>query len=181
MSKLNELKRPTKPFRNVTGKRYTSALFFDMAKFDPKDKWTILPVFTLFEDKPGYINARKTFVELNDPTGYQWAIEYLGDYSHWELLMKTKWFSDAVQKWREELKIKQRAEAIQKIVAISQDPSDKQALTAAKYIAEQGWNKDVSNRGRPSKAEVNGALKRAVEQATVEDEDMQRIGLVKKG
>ena len=50
-----------------------------------------------------------------------------------------------------------------------------QALAAAKFIAMQEYDKSI--RGRPSKAALEGELKRAAEALTIEDDDMARIGL----
>lgn len=173
---LTKLTKP--PYRSPTSnKRYTTALFWERVIATPIDSRTIEPVFTLYEDKPGLINARKTFVELGDPTGYQWAVLYLGDWSHWEELWKASWFREAVEVWRNELRMKQQAEAIKTISKIAANPEDKQSLSAAKYLAEQAWTK--GQRGRPSKSEVQGNLKKAIEAMSVEDEDLKRIGLVK--
>jgi len=142
-----------------------------------KELRLIQPVFTLHDDKKGLINARKTFVELGDPTGYKWAMKYLGDYNHWKELMKAKWFKEAHAKWLEELHIKNQAEAIDVIREIAKDENNKQSLQAARYLAERGWEKSV--RGRPSKVEIQGHIVEATRVATAEDDDMRRIGLVK--
>lgn len=144
----------------------------------PTEQRVIDPVFCLYDDKPGLINARKSFVHLGDPTGYKWAMTYLGDWAHWKQLEKCKWFKEALDVWREELKIKVQSEAIDIIKAVSES-DDKQALVAARYLAEYGWDKKGPGRGRPSKAEVQGELKKAAEAATDEDADLKRIGLVK--
>jgi hypothetical protein len=150
-------------------------LFWERWRNCDKDHQYCDPVFTLYEDRPGLINARKTFIELEDPTGYQWAIKYLGDWSHWLKLMKAPWFREAYETWLDELSIKLKSEAIQKIRAIAEKEGDKQALPAARYLADETWNK--SPRGRPSKAQLQGELKKEVERLSIEDEDAKRIGL----
>lgn len=165
------------PYKSETNQWYTLALFWDKVIDTPIERRTIKPIFTLHDDKEGYICARKTFVELGDPSGYKWAIKYLGDYQHWKALEKCKWFQAALAEWRHELMIKEQSEALDTIREISKRDGDKQQLPAARYLAEFG--RDKSGRGRPSKAEITGELKRSVELLSVEDEDLKRIGLVK--
>lgn len=177
-SKNNSLTKPSKPFKDDLGRWFTGGLFWERWVLQPDATKVIAPVFTISVDKPGLINARKTFVELDDPTGYQWCMKYLGDWAHWKRLEKERWFQEALAEWRDELRIKHQSEAIQMIKA-AQESGDKNALVAAKYLAEYGWEKRGSGRGRPSKAEVQGELKRQAESVSAEDEDIKRIGLVK--
>jgi hypothetical protein len=102
-------------------------------------------------------------------------MKYLGDYAHWVFLMKSSWFRDAVEVWQNELEMKNTAEAVEAIKNIALDPTNKSALPAARYLAEQGWKKN--KRGRPSTETVNAELKRAVRERTQEDDDADRIGL----
>ena len=166
------------PYKSPSNTWYTRALFWEPAQLQKKSEWPIEPVFTLRGDKPGLINGRKTFVELGDPTGYKWAMKYLGDWDHWLVLEQCSWFQDALAEWRKELDAKISAEAMDRIREIAQDPTDKQSLVAAKWLASKPWNKkDTPGRGRPTKEQVQGELKRHVQALTVEDEDAQRIGL----
>jgi hypothetical protein len=174
---MSELKQPTKPYKDVCGRWYTKSLFWETEE-DAIGRRPVAAVFSLHQDKPGLINARRTFVELGDPTGYKWAQKYLGDWQHWKALEKAKWFQAALIIWREELAAKVQAEALDTVREISKREGDKQALPAARFLATRGWEKGAT-RGRPSKAEVTGELKRQAEAASIEDEDLKRIGLVK--
>lgn len=137
------------------------------------------PPFTLNKVKPGYICARTTFVELGDPTGYKWAIKYLGDWEHWLYLEKSSWFREALAGWRKELEVKQISESVRTIEQIAKDKEGdiKLAFSAAKYLAEQAWVKKATTRGRPSKVEVDAELKRAALERSIEDDDAERINL----
>jgi hypothetical protein len=167
--------QPTKPFKASTGNWYTSALFDETCLHPSHTMRTIDPVFSLYQDRPGLINCQSTFVALRDPTGYKWAMAYLGDWRHWERLIGIPWFADAVDTWRNQLKLKLQSEALEKIQEIAGGDSS-QALAAAKYIAEEGWN-PKSNRGRPSKVEVTAEMKRLTQAAQVVSDDAARIGL----
>jgi hypothetical protein len=161
------------PYRASNGVWYTKSLFLEQAYGDTRTD----TVFSLYDDVPGLINCQRTFVELGDPTGYKWAMMYLRDWNHWQKLIDVPWFREAYETWVNELSMKQRSEAIARIQDIARSENDAQALPASKYIAERGWEKSLPSRGRPSKSEVAGELKRAIAAATVEDEDAARIGL----
>lgn len=158
-------------YRASNGIWRTSSLFYER-NADPNQ----ISVFSLHEDREGLINARKTYVELEDPTGYQWAMKYLDSWTHMQKLMRLPWFIEAKESWDEELFFKLRSEAISKIKEIGEGESSL-ALSAQKYLAERGWEKTESKRGRPTKTEVKGELKRQAQLLEVEDEDMERIGL----
>ena len=168
------------PYKHPTvGSWFTEALFWDRMyiKAIADRNTTIDPVFSLYADKPGLINCRKTFVALRDPTGYTWAIQYLGDWQHWLKLIKCKWFAEAYDIWVEELKNLLRAEALERIadIASSQSP---QSLNAAKYLAGFEWEKKAGTRGRPSKADLDKELHKQAELLKDESSDFERIGLV---
>lgn len=167
------------PYKSPSNQWYTRALFWDLVIDLPVEHRNdnLDPVFTLYEDKPGYINARKTFVALNDPTGYKWAMHYLGDYNHWKALMKCKWFQEAVDEWKIELELKLQSEAIEVLRVQMRGENPVQAQSAAKYLAEGSWNKH--KRGRPSKEEVERQTKIEASKRSEENEDLRRIGLVK--
>lgn len=126
--------------------------------------------------RDGYINARTTFIELQDPTGYKWAQKYLASWEHMERLLKAPWFVKEFEEWVAELEMKLKSEAIQKVIEIASQPGP-QAYLAAKYIAAHDWKTRLHGRGRPSKEELSGELKRAADIITREDEDAKRIGL----
>lgn len=162
------------PYVSPSGKFYTKQLFWEVwnsVKIEDRD---VSPVFSLHIDRPGLINARRTFIDLNDPTGYKWALEYLGTWKHWEALQRAPWFVEAVSEWREELKIKMASESLTAIKEIA-DGSTSNALAANKYLVEQGWLK--SGRGRPSREELKGELKKRAEQLETTNNDLERIGL----
>lgn len=169
-------KKLTKPpYKSSGNVWYTRQLFFEPWQHINLDTKTILPVFSLHQDIPGLINARRTFVELRDPTGYKWALRYLASYEHFTRLLTTTFFRDAVTEYTEEIKILIRSEALEKIISLSKGDTT-QAGMAAKYLANYDWEKNQS-RGRPSKEELKGELKRAAHALTEEQEDAKRIGL----
>ena len=169
---MNQLKPPYKDKQN---RWLTQALFYE-PNLDRNPGCTPFdPIFTLYSDRPGLISGRKTFVELRDPTGRRWAEKYLGDWEHWLRLLKAPWFQTALEVWQAELREVLRSEAFARIYSAMDSENPAQSLAAAKFIATEEFHKDKA--GRPSKEKLHGELKRAVEQFTIEDEDMERMGL----
>lgn len=165
------------PYKTPTNSWYTKSLFWEQASMYDAARKTECPIiFTLYNDRAGLVNARKTFVELGDPSGYKWAMKYLGDYEHWRVLMNCSWFKDAYEVWMNELTMKLQSEAMDRIREIAQTEGQ-QALVANKWLASKPWQEKATGRGRPSKAEVTGELKRHVQALTAEEEDAKRIGL----
>lgn len=164
------------PYKTKMNVWRTSSLFYEpTVSRDQATRYEDPPVFTLYEDKPGFINARKTFIELGDPTGYKWAITYLDSWIHWEKLLRAKWFKEAYDSWMVELNAKLQSEAISKIREIAMDPESKSALPAARYLAE--LEKKRNTKGRPAKATIDAELKRITQIDKDTEDDAQRIGL----
>ena len=163
------------PYKGTNGIWLTEALFFDRMTVKPTDQWPVQPLFTFFEKRPDYRCAMDDFVALEDPTGYLWAMKYLGDWNHWLRLMRTPWFPEVVEEWRRTLAIKQQAEALATIRDLSRGSSP-QALMAAKYLAEEGW-KPKATKGRPSKEMVDKELKQLTKAQQESNADAARIGL----
>lgn len=134
----------------------------------------LTPVFTLHTDRDGYINAHRTFVVLRDPTGVLWAEMYLEGVHHLNRLMKCEWFREAFDIWKGETEQLVQAEALQKVRDISQGGSPA-SFQAAKYLANEDWKRSGRGRGRPSKAELQGALKNEVDRRITEEDDLARI------
>ena len=91
--------------------------------------------------------ARKLFVECNDPTGYQFATTHLGGYDHWLALKESPALMHYILAWEEELEVKLRSEALVSILTMSK--TDK-GYQAAKFLVDGGWKPKTS--GRPTKA-----------------------------
>lgn len=173
MESIKTLTKP--PYKGGNNKWLTEALFYDRMSTIYKDRWTYQPIFTFFDRRDGYRCACDDFMELRDPTGYKWAMRYLGDYNHFEALMSTSWFPAVFREWGRRLGIMLQAEALQKIQEVSMGEGP-QAMAAAKYIAERGWEPKAT-KGRPSKAAVEEQVKHDAKLQKEQDDDAERIGL----
>lgn len=173
--------KPVNPFRSPNGTRWTKQLFLEMWQDLPVDLRSRDPLYTLMHERHGLPCFRKLYVAFGDPTGYQLATEYLEDYNHWELLLKSSWFREAKEVWDRELDAKLASEGMRTIRAISDGVEGSPLavqLTASRYLADKAYRKDNSapaKRGRPSKAEVAGNLERETQSARDIAADLARI------
>lgn len=159
----------------------TRSLFVDICTTDPRLKERVdeaVYYLGVKEDRSDpRPSVREHFILSMDPTGYETAVQFFGTYEHWEFMYSNcPWFKKEVDIWKNEIFAKMKSMAIKKIKDIAYSEDDKQALAAAKYLATREYDKE-DTRGRPSKAEITGKLKEAVQIADADREDMERIGL----
>lgn len=154
--------------------RYRTQSLFRETAYSIKDA---SPLWTLKEQDPQGIlpSLRQIYMELADPTEYEFAQLCFGSWRHLEHLCTIEWFKPYIQEYRDELEVKLRAQAVRQIQSQAKDPK---GTSAAKYLAEAGWKGKKAKRGRPSKAEVEGELKRQAEIDTELEEDATRTGVV---
>ena len=129
-------------------------------------------------DKPCF---KDIYLFLEDETGYELAIKYLGSYDHWLYLLKhSVWFRDEIEVWKNELRTKLKARAMDSIISLvsnSEEPTNLR-FAAAKWLHEKVSAEEApapAKRGRPSKVEIKGALKKAVDADKETLEDLERI------
>lgn len=164
-------------FRDTRGHYRTKSLFIEMESEYGE------PMFTLSKPREGLIDGKGTFIELGDPSGYLWAVKYLESYQHFERLMQAGWFQKHFDTWVRELHAKTRAEALDNIRNIAlMSESDVQRLSASKYLAERPYEisdlkKEGTKRGRPSKAELKGELKKYAKVSEQTREEFERVDL----
>lgn len=157
----------------------TRSLFWEYAHNAQREQFT--PPYTIHDedivrDGITYVSLKRLYMTYDHVPGfeYEFANNHLGGWAHFQTIVNgnTILASD-ISKWREELEVKRRAEAIKAMIRSSKEDGPK-AFSASKYLA----NKEYSPaRGRPSKEEVERE-KRI--QAGITDElseDMDRIGL----
>jgi hypothetical protein len=164
-------------FKSSTGKYYSRQLFYEEWLDLPIEKRVSQPFFTLYKDKPGYINFGSAYVRLRDPTGYKVAMELLdGDYTLWTVLMGCRWFLAAKEVWDRELDAVLQSEAMEHIRTLMAEGMPAQRLAAAKYIANKEYRREkTASKGRPKREDIDRAAKDlAMTEKDLED-DFKRI------
>lgn len=104
---------------------------------------------------------REYFLELDDPTCYDFAVSLFESWHHFKVLMSLDWFSKHINEWLEELEMKKQAEGL-KYIADEVRRDGKQAMAAAKFLVNKDWvtkGNPRTKRGRPSNAEKEAFLK----------------------
>lgn len=157
-------------FRDTNGRRLYKKLFFETTLGgEAKDK----VLYTLKDqDHEGFPSLYRLYMQEADPTEYIFATKYFDSYDHWKGMTTRPWFKEIVARWREELDVKIRADALKRIIAESKSAS-KNSFVANKYLLEKGWISQ--GKGRPSKEQVQAAVKEEAEKAKVLDDDFLRV------
>lgn len=112
----------------------------------------------LKESKEEWDQLRLEYLEARDPLEYDFVqrSNIVESWKHWNFILASPYCRPDVDRWREELEIKLRAEALQEIIKNSKT---EKGFAAQKFLLEKGWD---PKRGRPSKEEVEGEkVKRA--------------------
>lgn len=146
------------------------ALFYETAQ----DKEKEYVRFTLKDDDHlGHTSLYRKYMEIADPTEYRFATEVLGGWAHWQALLQTPFLPSLVARWREELDIKLRSEALAGIISTSKGTS-REAFQAQKFLQSYG---NTNTKGRPSKAQVLSAAKEiAADKSRVQADYLRLVG-----
>lgn len=169
------------PFLSSNGHYFTQQLFWERSMNLTDKERSVQPVFTLSKEVEGFICFGKEYVAALDPSGYKITQTLLnGDYKHWITLIGCSWFRDAKEEWDKEIDAKLFAEGMDAVRSIKDDDEVPASvrLQAARMLVQKGYKEKVPNRGRPSKDEVKGELKRAAQEINEVDKDLERIRLV---
>lgn len=134
---------------------HTRALFYETRQLD-----RINPTYTTKPkdykvDGIVYLSMKRIYLEIGDPTEHEFVqAVFDGNWKHWEAVAKSYALKDVgmdVERWREELEVKIKSDAIKCLIADAR--SDKgSSASSAKWLAEGGWK--GPKRGRPSNKEV---------------------------
>jgi hypothetical protein len=125
----------------------TKSLMADIIYEDSKYE----PVYYMRHEKSDdkYISLKEVYMQIADPTEYQFATLCFYNYQQWGTICLTPWAVNVVAQWREELQIKLRSEAVKEIFTMTIDPEVKETsrLQALKWLADHGFvNKTHKNK-----------------------------------
>lgn len=138
---------------DTMGRPLTQSLFLELG-------YSEYAVYTLKEfDYPykgkHYPSLKKLYLQEEDPTEYTFAERHLLGWQHWKRLCENKAISKHIEEWREELELKIRSQAVRDMINMC--ASENGNYSAAKFLADRGWDKRAP--GRPSKAEQEKTAK----------------------
>lgn len=141
------------------------------------DKRGPAAVYTLKDQDTDVPSLKRLYLEEADLTEYTFATKYLGGWDHWQVLLASDFVRPHVDKWRTELELKLKAEALKRM--IDEAVADgRNAFAANKFLVSNGWvdkKAEPQRRGRPSKADVKAEALRIAQQTDSVDEDFERL------
>jgi hypothetical protein len=161
-------------YKNANGVYFLKELFFEYARDRANAVYTLKDEDHTV-DGVTYPSLRARYIASKDPTEYRFAIENLYGWEHWQVLSNCTWMQPFVAKWRDELNVLIRSEALATVIRKAAS-TDKDAVVAAKYIEDQfGEGKAKNTRGRPSKAEVHTRATELAREQSRLAEDFNRL------
>jgi hypothetical protein len=146
MQEMN-IKLPTKDqMTDVNGRPLTQSMFLEIVYND-------FAIYTLKDDHwelngKFYPSLKRLYLEMEDPTEYEFASTYLLGFRHWKRLCENKVLLRHITEWREELEYKLRSKAVKHMLNSAKEGN----YQAAKWFADRGWANNGA--GRPSKADI---------------------------
>lgn len=115
----------------------------------------------------------RLYLEIGDMTEYEFAQQVFGSWKAWKLFRQMPILRETLEDLQEELEIRERSKAIRTVQELSESDKAQTAMSAAKYIAEKGW--EQRGAGRPTKKEVERERRIAAGIDKEFDEDFKRI------
>lgn len=85
-----------------------------------------------------YFSLHKLYIDIGDPTEYDFAMKVFGSWQIWERFCGNNMFSKDINNWRFELEVKIRSTAVKQIVKNSKEGIKGQS--AAKFLSDGGWD-----------------------------------------
>lgn len=167
------------PFRSAGGNLFLNRLFYEQCHlsndyssclFTTGDEHFVLEDVIAPGEVPVY-SFKQLYLDVSDPTGYEFAARYLENYEHLMRLKRSGSFREFINRVEEELSVKMISAGIKEIAGLA----SKGNYNASKYLADAGFA--PTKRGRPGKDEVERERKI---QAKAKDDvmrDAERLGL----
>lgn len=150
-------------FLDSMGRYKTQSLFLETA-YDPEAFFTFDDVDKLYKGKT-YLSLKRLYLQEEDVTEYAFAEKYLAGWNHWKKICGNADLRKEIDNWRDELELKLTARHLKNIQKLAEDGN----YNAAKYLANREY---ASGKGRPTKEQKEGALKKA----SLIDDDTKQEG-----
>jgi hypothetical protein len=117
----------------------------------------------------------EVFLEHEDFTEYRPALALVGSWELW-CKWKREWpmFRNNIEMWKQELEIKLRSRAMQKLTALVDSKSEQTAANVCKFLVQCGWDKR-EGAGRPSKEEMRRQAQDIARAAADTQEEETRV------
>jgi hypothetical protein len=127
------------------GKPITQSLFLEVG-YTEEAIYTLKEVDYTYNGKV-YKSMKLLYMEMADPTEYEFATTHLLGWKHWMRICENKILRKHIDEWREELEVKLRCAAARQVLEQARGGS----FQASKWVADRGWG--ARGAGRPTKLE----------------------------
>lgn len=131
---------PREIFFNGSNKIKTRSLFYELEPDQKEDCIFTLKDEDLVIDGKKLISLKRLYLNLvvNDPTEYEFAQEVFGSWEVWEAISVQRSFKAIIEKWRSEVAVKIKSEAIRSI-SEEMRSGGRSSFSAAKLLLDKGW------------------------------------------
>ena len=157
-------------FKDRLGRFITQSLFIEFGYDTEKALYTLRDEDVIHKGKT-YPSLKNAFIGFLDPRGFYFAKEYFYNYEHYKRLMKNSQIQIVFSQWIEELELMLQADGLTQLITHSRG---EKGQASAKWLAQCGW-RGKSGAGRPTKKQIENALKRETRMQNVTDQDYERI------
>jgi hypothetical protein len=154
-------------FKDSMGRYITQSLFLEHSYNEELAVYTITDTDKEYNGRV-YPSLKKLYMEIADPTEYEFATTCLWGWAHWEQTSANQWVEAHVEKWRAELEMKLRSRAVRDLMAQAKDKT-----AAAQWVASGKWKEP--KRGRPTNEELQAEKNKRLRIVEAADEDSARI------
>lgn len=131
---------PKDIFFNGSNKKKTRSLFYELEPEQKEDCIFTLKDEDIVVEGKKLISLKRLYLNFvaNDPTEYEFAQEVFGSWEIWEAITVQRSFKAIIEKWRSEVAIKIKSEAIRSI-AEEMRSGGRSSFSAAKLLLDKGW------------------------------------------
>jgi len=156
----------------------TKSLFYELSYDNTEHVLFTLKNDDLDHNGRTYTSLSKLYRSLaaQDPTEYTFAMAVFGDWDVWDKIRNAPQLRPYVTKWRKEVEIKIKSQAI-KIIAEEAMGGGRSSFTAAKLLLDRGWiEKEAASK---SKAKLEAKEEEEMDREAMKllSEDAERLGL----
>jgi len=165
--------------KTANGITRTKSLFYELSYHDSE-----YAIFTTKEqdhitpDGRKMVSLQQLYVAMvpNDPTEYEFAQTVFGSWEVWEKIQKAPQIAPYVKRWRNEVEVKVKSQAIQAI-AEEMKTGGRSSFSAAKLLLEKGWlDKDNASQAK-KKLAAKEQQEQDKEALALLSEDAERLGI----
>lgn len=167
MDESNDFTPDRSLLKDTKGGYLTQMLFYETTSDYNRAMYTLTDTDKVRNGRV-YPSLRRLYLEMSDPTEYQFANKYLWGWEHWQKIVANVVLYDYIRLWRDELEVKLRAQGVRSMI----DLAEKGNFNAAKWVSDGHW---TTKRGRPSKEEIERERKIVARVEREVDSDSDRV------